>query len=719
MPRPRQLLLPLLAVALVALPAGASAATPAWETAPLTVGDPLPTYPAITPAVEAADDGAVWVAYSVPAPPDLPHLVARRISPTGEVGAERELATGVPNNLGYVALQAVAGGAVRVAYSHDSGARLSMRRLTPTTTGAPVVVYDKDTTDDGSLANNGYLGYVPARLLDAGGGTSWLTFGRNENGLPIQQAARIAADDSAGVPFRPNAFGSVDFVGAANPATGDLVVVTAFGGGWVVANRVLADGTIEAPIDLRPAVAGSYSQDPRIGIDGSGVATVVWRYEPLGAARVAQLRRLTTTGAALATSSAITSLDDGVSVDEGSATNYNQFPAGLAVLPGGGAVLGWGENYGGFSSTADALVRGIGAGALPGALGARIPIDDDSGPTPEQAGISDVLAGPAEHATVLSYRFTNGGPLTCEIREIDPATGALVGAPVTYGTGNCAASGPTTPANALLALWVDGTTLKLARRVTDAPSCADGAPVTVAAGAAVTLPLTCTGWRPAREITAAPTRGTLGAIDDAAGTVTYAAGNQGGADVVRFRATNAAGASTEREIAITVTAPPTTGGPGPGQGQPGTGDQGQGQTGSPPTSTPAADATAPRISAVSLTPRALSRAARRAPVLRFTLSEDATVTVTLERLVPGRRVRGTCRTTPAPKGKAPGTKCVATIRIARSTRKAPAGPSKLAISLKRGGDPLPAGRYRVTVAAADAAGNRGKPARAGLTLRAR
>ena len=199
------------------------------------------------------------------------------------------------------------------------------------------------------------------------------------------------------------------------------------------------------------------------------------------------------------------------------------------------------------------------------------------------------------------------------------------------------------------------------------------ASVSVVAGSSVTLPLACTGWRPDRQVTTAPSKGTLGAIDQEAGTVTYTAGDVAGSDSVVYQAGNGVGRQPGRDgvghrdarsrwcrRVVRARACPL------------------GRPGLRPT-----DA-APVISAVTLSPASVKRAKLRTPVLRFTLSEAASVTVTLERLVPGRRAKGRCVTKPAPKPRAPGTRCTSAVRVSRATKSAPAGAAKLRISLKRG-----------------------------------
>ncbi len=123
-------------------------------------------------------------------------------------------------------------------------------------------------------------------------------------------------------------------------------------------------------------------------------------------------------------------------------------------------------------------------------------------------------------------------------------------------------------------------------------------------------------------------------------------------------------------------APGGAGGPGAGGG---------GQAGG--------DGVAPRIAGVRLSKAAfpVARRGKAGTVVRFTLSEDATVTLRVERRVAGRRVRHV---------PVKGT-------LVRTGR---AGANRILLDGRLGGRALAAGRYRVRLVAADAAGNRSAPA---------
>jgi hypothetical protein len=97
--------------------------------------------------------------------------------------------------------------------------------------------------------------------------------------------------------------------------------------------------------------------------------------------------------------------------------------------------------------------------------------------------------------------------------------------------------------------------------------------------------------------------------------------------------------------------------------------------------------------------------------VRFGLSEQASVRLTVQRATTGRRVGGACRVATALRRSAPACTRWVAVRgaLARPTA---AGQRTLAFTGRLGGRALPRGRYRLTLVATDAAGNRSAPARA-------
>jgi Tol biopolymer transport system component len=147
----------------------------------------------------------------------------------------------------------------------------------------------------------------------------------------------------------------------------------------------------------------------------------------------------------------------------------------------------------------------------------------------------------------------------------------------------------------------------------------------------------------------------------------------------------------------------------------------------------AADHTPPLLTHVSLTNTRFRRSARATATLasahaatrtrvgttlRFTLSEAASVTVSVERATPGRRVGRTCRR-PAPSLHRRAS-CTRHVLAGSLTRAAlTAGTQQIAFSGRLGTRPLALGGYRLTVVATDPSGNRSAPHRLSFVIVAR
>jgi Tol biopolymer transport system component len=132
----------------------------------------------------------------------------------------------------------------------------------------------------------------------------------------------------------------------------------------------------------------------------------------------------------------------------------------------------------------------------------------------------------------------------------------------------------------------------------------------------------------------------------------------------------------------------------------------------PPPPGPGADTLAPVVSGVSLSPRRflagkrVKKRTRTRPAigarLRFLLSEAATVTVRIDRLLPGRRLAQRCvRPKRAPRGRT----CTRAVRRGALKRAGTAGANRIDVTGTLRGRRLAPGRYRLTVKAKDAAGN--------------
>jgi Tol biopolymer transport system component len=167
----------------------------------------------------------------------------------------------------------------------------------------------------------------------------------------------------------------------------------------------------------------------------------------------------------------------------------------------------------------------------------------------------------------------------------------------------------------------------------------------------------------------------------------------------------------------------------PAGADPGTGGGGGGGVGTPPGSGgPLADRTAPALSAVALSNRrfrvggkatATIAAAKRATAptgttIRFTLSEAATVTLSVERPLKGRMKGARCLTGRAAPSK--GKRCT-TYRAEGALRRGAAkGPKSVVFSGRIGRTALVTGAHRLTLLAIDAAGNRSPVKRIAFTI---
>jgi hypothetical protein len=121
---------------------------------------------------------------------------------------------------------------------------------------------------------------------------------------------------------------------------------------------------------------------------------------------------------------------------------------------------------------------------------------------------------------------------------------------------------------------------------------------------------------------------------------------------------------------------------------------------------PVRDTTKPRLSGSSLTKRRIKVGARTS--FRFTLSEVATVEIAFARAESGRRSKGRCRAATRKLRKRPRcTRYVARGSLVKINMAA--GAHSVGFSGKLRGRGLPAGAYKVTIKATDAAGNRSRP----------
>ena len=139
-----------------------------------------------------------------------------------------------------------------------------------------------------------------------------------------------------------------------------------------------------------------------------------------------------------------------------------------------------------------------------------------------------------------------------------------------------------------------------------------------------------------------------------------------------------------------------------------------------PTQPPAPDLVKPTLRGLAVAPSAFASLRRGASIVprggtlvRFTVSEEARLTFTVERRRTGRRVGSRCRT-----GVRRGRRCtlLSAVRGSFATNAA-SGAGSVRFSGRVGGRRLGRGTYRITAVAADAAGNRSAPVRASFRVR--
>ena len=135
--------------------------------------------------------------------------------------------------------------------------------------------------------------------------------------------------------------------------------------------------------------------------------------------------------------------------------------------------------------------------------------------------------------------------------------------------------------------------------------------------------------------------------------------------------------------------------------------------GGQPAEPPALDTQAPVISAFRATRSAFALGRASTPIaarvargtsLRYTLSEPAQVTLTIQRVLAGRRSGSRCVRATARLRKA--RRCARYRTVGRLSRNAVTGPNRLRFSGRLGKRALRPGAYRAVITATDAAGNR-------------
>jgi hypothetical protein len=142
----------------------------------------------------------------------------------------------------------------------------------------------------------------------------------------------------------------------------------------------------------------------------------------------------------------------------------------------------------------------------------------------------------------------------------------------------------------------------------------------------------------------------------------------------------------------------------------------------PPPPAAGADTTAPALSAFSISPISFKAAAsgssiaRKGTRVRYRLSEDATVTFTVERVTKGRRSAGKCQRPSSANRR--GASCTLYVKVSGSfSHRGKSGSNSFTFSGRLSGRKLGASSYRLRATARDAAGNRGAVRAAGFKIR--
>jgi hypothetical protein len=460
--------------------------------------------------------------------------------------------------------------------------------------GANYIVQARRIAADGilgatrDLSAPGQSAFEPDAAGDAAGNTV-VVWDRSDGTNTIIQARRIDADGTLGPIHDLSAGGQSAFAPRiAIDATGKATAVWRRSNGTntiIQARRIGADGTLGATQDL--SAPGQQAFNPRVALDAAGNATAVW-YRNNGANTIAQARRIAADGTLGATQDLSApgqdAFDADVAVDPaGNATavwgRFNgtnsvlqgrriapggslgptedlsasgqsiSFEHGVAVDPAGNATPIWSR----FDGSNDIVqVRRFGAN---GALG---PIQDISGPG-QDAGSPQIAFDPDGTAIAVWIRF-DGANNIAQARRIAP-DGAL-SATVDLSAPGRNAFDPRIAIDLsgnVTAIWNRDNgvnTIVQTRAFLRSPNCRGGT-ATVPYQGSVTIPLQCSGLRFTREVVGAPAHGTLGTVDQAAGTVSYTpAAGYSGPDQFTFKAVNPGGESATVLATIEVGAGP-------------------------------------------------------------------------------------------------------------------------------------------------------------------
>lgn len=646
---------------------GAAHAVPSWT------ADPLPVFPRTADegagttsnraeAVGMSDRGEVVVLLDRITDTTNDLAIAAR-PPGGAVGAPQTVTT---ESRSAAALAVAPDGTVLVVWASGAPARLRYAVRPP----GGVVGPAQDVP-------GGDRYYAGLHVASDAAGTMTIAWASSTGPETVVKALRRSAGGTFGAVEPLSGTNGTQDVDLAVNAQGDVLV--AFGEGFHV-NAA-----------LRPAGASAFSPAVQIGADGAGgiggiaaalgrdgsAGVVWWQYLDDGSGGGNQTR----VRAVVRRPSGVFSARQSVSAPANPALFFGDID--LAFDANGGAEALWMRE----SGSSYILERAV---LAPGATAFGPPLDLGEGTT----GLFDVsLAADAQGRLLSTYRTAPSPPYLLKVGvQPDAATAPTVvlGAPgsdvqdpvlAADGRGNGAVAftdsryhgNPGDPPNAVRVVGFDGAGPLLDGLQLPAGGVAGDALSFGVAPLDVWSPVASTRWSFGDGATA----------DTATPAHVYAAA---GSYPVSVTATDARGnATTSATANAVITARPVV--------------------------PPPADVTPPRISGLSLlrsrfrvgaAPTAVSARAAAGTVFRLTLDEGATVRIVIARELPGRRVRGRCRAT----GPRTARRCTRVVAKGTLTRVLPAGAARVAFSGRIGRRALAVGRYRATISATDAAGNR-------------
>ncbi|MFN8132996.1 MAG: PKD domain-containing protein [Solirubrobacteraceae bacterium] len=459
------------------------------------------------------------------------------------------------------------------------------------------------------------------------------------------QAVTVAAEKTRSIDLDIDAAGNATFAWTTPDAPPNTKIK---------ARRLtFATQTLSAVLDVSIPVSPELSDTERVVVDPAGNATLVWRHSTATLSLV-ETRQLSAAGA-LGTTQVV------------STTGFSAQSHDVAVDDAGRARITWAEHSG-----TDPFQPVTCFSAVGSSCGAKLTL----GPGPSLS--TSIAVGPAGDALV---GFAASGTAPGQVRVLPrPGGGPALAARTLGPAAQLPLLGADTEGNGV-AVWDEGGAAR-AEGFDNAPPVVQA--LSIPAVIERTDPVAATAT--VRDVWGAAVAWSFGDGGSADGAAVQHAFARTGTFEVRATATDGTGATASATAAVTVR-----------------------------------DTRAPALGKVTMrrtrfraaraaTPVSAAAAARRRPVprgsdLRFSLGEDAAVTIAVQRRTIGRRAGRACRRA---RGAVPRSRrCVRFVSAGRTLRRAlGAGRRRVAFTGRIGRRALAAGRYRVRVQATDAARNR-------------